>query len=289
MFDIQKHLYQVICLFVGINLLAACRPIQLAPTRTPTNRQMIDHMGTEWDYLALGDTRTAIGSWPDLYAAHIETDLGVQICVQNWGSGSQTSEALLVEIRENASLRFAIQQAEVLTVWTGGYTVWEALTKEYVSCGESLVKDFGNDLDQIIAVILGLRNPNPTIIRLLTFYQLRVNVLRELGFQEEKAHCLAAYNEQVHRVGARYNIPVAQVHLAFNGPEGDDDPEELGYLKDMIQYSPEGDAVIADLLRELGYEPVNVTSIYDHQLCTDRHLVMRSVPSLPDDRRVSRW
>ena len=33
--------------------------------------------GTEWDYVVLGDSRTAMTSYADYYAAYIEADLGV--------------------------------------------------------------------------------------------------------------------------------------------------------------------------------------------------------------------
>jgi hypothetical protein len=45
---------------------------------------------------------------------------------------------------------------------------------------------------------------------------------------------------------------VVPVYTAFNGPDGEDDPE--AYLDDGIHTNAAGDAIIADLLRGLGYE-----------------------------------
>jgi hypothetical protein len=52
-------------------------------------------------------------------------------------------------------------------------------------------------------------------------------------------------------------IPSAQVHLAFNGPYGDEDPKSKGYLSfDGIHPNNTGHRIIADELRKLGYAPL---------------------------------
>jgi hypothetical protein len=58
-------------------------------------------------------------------------------------------------------------------------------------------------------------------------------------------------NAIVHQVAAEYDILVAPVYAAFNGPDGDQEPD--GYLQVDGRTNPTGDAIIADLLRELGY------------------------------------
>jgi len=80
-------------------------------------------------------------------------------------------------------------------------------------------------------------------------------VLQELGILEQKKSCLLAYNGAIHQVAARYQIPVAAVHHAFNGPRGQEDPADLGYFRNDVRMSPAGDAVVAGLLRDLGYQP----------------------------------
>ena len=252
----------LLCLVSGILFLLAFRPSSQEPTPEPSPSPPLEDVTVEWDYLALGDTRTAVGDWPARYASHLETDLGVQVEIQNWGSGSQTSDALLREIIENDSLRFAIRHAEIVTIWTGGHTAREALTKALADCPVSQVYAFGRDLDRIISIILGLREPDTVIIRLLEFYQPEVRVLDDLGLLEEKTRCLTAYNEQIHRIGSRYNVPIAPVYQAFNGLDGNEDPQESGYLKNIIHFSTEGDEVIAGLLRYLGYEPSGVNFQY---------------------------
>jgi lysophospholipase L1-like esterase len=62
-------------------------------------------------------------------------------------------------------------------------------------------------------------------------------------------------NDHIMQAAAENGISVAVVHLAFNGPEGDKNPEEEGYLSaDGLHTNAAGAALIADLHRELGYE-----------------------------------
>jgi lysophospholipase L1-like esterase len=51
-------------------------------------------------------------------------------------------------------------------------------------------------------------------------------------------------------------IPFAQVHLAFNGPNGDQNPVAKGLITlDGIHPNDNGHKVIADALRATGYAP----------------------------------
>jgi hypothetical protein len=57
-------------------------------------------------------------------------------------------------------------------------------------------------------------------------------------------------------VAESHNIPQAPLVEAFNGANWEGDPEDKGYIE--LNYEPNevGAEVIAQLLRELGYEPV---------------------------------
>ncbi len=249
--ELKRSLSALIVSLMGLLLLAACDPLR--PAVTPTEEGPRD-LNVRWDYVALGDSRTSGADWPDLYAAHIESDLGVQVTVHDRASAYQTSQALLTSLRENHSLREIVGQARIVTIWTGGFIAKDALTQGAIAC-EPTVEPFAHDLDDIIAEILSLRGTEETIIRLLEFYQFRVTVLQELGIFEEKKSCLLAYNGAIHQVAARYQIPVAAVHQAFNGPRGQDDPADLDHFRNDVRMSPAGDAVVAGLLRDLGYQP----------------------------------
>ena len=65
---------------------------------------------------------------------------------------------------------------------------------------------------------------------------------------------ITLFNEQIIQSADEHNIPVARVDIAFNGTAGDEFPEDKGYLLGRVM-SPQGADAIADLLRDLGYEP----------------------------------
>jgi lysophospholipase L1-like esterase len=57
-------------------------------------------------------------------------------------------------------------------------------------------------------------------------------------------------------VAAEFDVPVAPVFDTFNGPNHDEDPRDKGYISvDGAHPSGEGAKAIAELLRDLGYEP----------------------------------
>ena len=61
--------------------------------------------------------------------------------------------------------------------------------------------------------------------------------------------------DHIVQAASENNIPVALVHLVFNGPDGEQDPILEGYLiNDGLHPSELGATVIADLHQELGYE-----------------------------------
>jgi hypothetical protein len=246
---------RLVTLVIGMILVSfqtGCQESQPLPTPTKIPSSI-----REWDYVALGDTRTASADWPERYAEYIEADLanlGISVTVHNWASGEQTSEGLLALIQDTPILRDQIRKAEVITLWTGGHTVREMLTNHNIACDPELVEAFGHDMKKILAQIISLRSQNPTIIRLLEFYQPRVNILRGLGILEEKNLCLSAFNQRLHEVAEIYQIPVARTHHAFNGLDGNSDAMESGYLNNPYDISAAGNERIASLLQELGYQ-----------------------------------
>jgi lysophospholipase L1-like esterase len=83
-----------------------------------------------------------------------------------------------------------------------------------------------------------------------------INEFKEQGVYDECKACWANYNQAIHQAAEAYGIPVAEVGLAWNGPDFDQDPSDLGYVKDGIHPNELGATVIAQALRETGYEPV---------------------------------
>jgi lysophospholipase L1-like esterase len=233
----------VILIAVGLIIISGCA----------TRKKAVS--GTEWDYVALGDSTTAWTSYPDLYAAHIEDDLGVKVTVHNEAIGGQWTSSILWFLRNNDEWREKISEAEVVTILTLGDRMYSVLTSS-IPCGDSAVEDFEKNLDDIIDEIYSLRGRRKTIIRLIEHYHFHVNRHKERGIFESRKMCINAFNDRLHKVASKYNIPVVLLYSAFNGPNGDEDPGEKGYLPDGVHAKEKGDVIIADLLRESGYEPL---------------------------------
>jgi hypothetical protein len=185
-----------------------------------------------------------------MYADYMEDDLGIKVNLHYKSSGGQDSDMLLADLQEDDRLRALVREAEVVTVWTGGQRAKSAYTHKGVNC-DRLLEAMDRDLGAIVAEILALRGGNKTIIHLIEDYHFQVLRQKELGFFEEKKACFEEVHAIVHQVAAEYGILVAPVYLAFNGPDGEDDPE--AYLEDGVHTNATGDAIIADLLRGLGY------------------------------------
>ena len=90
----------------------------------------------------------------------------------------------------------------------------------------------------------------------MTYYNPLVNYQKELGIFEDQNPYFKACNEYLVQAASEHNIPVVRVDLAFNGPNGDEDPSDKDYVSDGWHPNAVGDALIADLHREAGYEPL---------------------------------
>lgn len=122
---------------------------------------------------------------------------------------------------------------------------------------------FKEDYEAIITEILSLRRGSETIIRTMDLYMPYYGEWRERGIYDDCWRCWEAVNEIIHQVAAERGIPVASVYEAFNGPEHEEDPQDKGYVHTVGigswivgEINETGQALIADLFQELGYEPM---------------------------------
>ncbi len=262
-------------------LLAACSspasPVPPTPAPTPTNTPLpptatvaLPEGGAEWDYVVLG--ASAVWGFFRKYAAHIEADLGVKVTVHDWTFPDQHSTALLRNLRHSKELRSDILEAEVVTFYIPPEYLRTSLHSYYDgSCGGEDNQDclregltsYKADVDAILAEILSLTSTSDTLIRPMTFYDPFVNYHKKLGIFEDVTPYVKTANEYVVQIASEHNLPAAQVYLAFNGPNGDEDAADKGYMSDTMNTdsvsmhtNSVGAALIADLHRELGYEPL---------------------------------
>ena len=274
----RKMPFALVCLLTSV-ILVACGPsqaeldaqatqiaanlfaTQTADAPTPTPMPPTPTSPPEWDYVALGDSIVAqYYSYAKPYAAHIEADLGVKVRLNNRGINGMDSYGLLNSLRSNQVWRDRISEAEIVTLVIGDADLIYALIGDYQrgDCGGEDNRDCLRDAlessrmnyDAIIAELLTLCS-SKTIIRTMTYYY---GSLEDYGFDGDLRPFYEPLNDHIIQTAAENNIPVALVHLAFNGPDGDEDPADKGYLADDgLHPSEVGAAVIADLHRELGY------------------------------------
>ena len=204
-----------------------------------------------WDYVALGDS-LAVGvganrGYVDRYAEHLRSDTGARIRVVNLGLSGQTSSQLLYALRNDSSMRSAIGGAEVVTFNIGINDLGHASSSyENGTCGglqnerclRAAVEEVEGNWDATIEEILSLRSTEEAIIRTAGLgYTPRVDGVFEPYLADVNRHIAAS--------AADNRIPYAEARLG-----GD------GMSSDRVHPNGEGYRVIADRLRELGYEPL---------------------------------
>jgi hypothetical protein len=233
------------------------------PTATPTPKEESERSTPrQWDFVYFGDSMTWF--WPEIYAAHIEADLGVTVTVHNWSRSNRHSTQLLYILQNDEELRDVVGEAEVIAFDIPAKHVRQAsYSYDAGTCGGSDGQDclreglelYKADVDAILDEILSLRGTDEALIRTMDYYLSGVNQLQEDGTYQVLYPYYRECCDYLAEAASQRSIPVAQVHLAFNGPGGDEDPGDKGLIgNDGIHVGPEGAAVIAGLYRGLGYE-----------------------------------
>jgi len=262
---------------------AAPAPMETAtPTMEPVDQ------GEEWKYTALGDSLAtgfgAIKGYVSRYRDHIEVDASVNVELTNLGRNGWTSDDLIEALQMDPTFRASVSRSQVVTWDIGGNDLraprlsymWGACGgNDNQDCLRETVVTFKWNWDVIVAEVLALRDTSGHIIRTMDIYNPFVNEDRSRDSWENDGECndldgdgkcsdfevfkpyLDDVNNYIATTATNHNIPCAVVYLAFNGPNGDEDPEDKGYIAaDGFHPNDTGHQVIADLLRELGYTPL---------------------------------
>jgi hypothetical protein len=269
-------------LYLGILLLALVATFSLtaciSPAEPPQQPQPAAEIMPledleEWDLLWISDS----SGWDvaDVYAGMVAEDTGKIINVHDkWLGGlpaalvyqaltgaydgpSLTLEQLPELVSEAEIIVFYANPSESINESRPGD--WECISGHgsYVNdCDPEIFTTYLDHLDTIYQRVFELRAGQPTIILSYDAYNPRINLLRENGVYEECKQCWGYYNDAIHLAAAKFNIPVACISESWNGPGWDIDPNDLGYTKDGEHPNELGIEVIAQALRELGYDPV---------------------------------
>ncbi|SMX24060.1 SGNH/GDSL hydrolase family protein [Boseongicola aestuarii] len=214
--------------------------------------------GQTWDYVALGGSIGA--QWMKHYGALIESDLSVEIVYYDHSFPFQKVSALREKVTGEPNIREDIVNAEVITIGVGfadmrpAITLWGSERKTPDSEGmNGAIHEFCLAYDAMLSEVVSLAAPT-TIVQIMDFYFPYVEAHRDMGIYESTKQDWKRFNECIATAGSRHGVAVAQVHKAFNGPLGDDDPAKKGYLDSGGKHSSEeGMQVIAEEFRRLGY------------------------------------
>jgi lysophospholipase L1-like esterase len=113
--------------------------------------------------------------------------------------------------------------------------------------------------DALLAEIVSLAGPPETLIRpiipgVLEYYA-RVYRDQPEEVRVYNSYVVALYEHMAQSCAER-GIPALDLYALYDGPNADPNLPEIAGTGDGVHVSDEGDAVIAGLLRELGYDPV---------------------------------
>jgi hypothetical protein len=250
------------------------------PTTTPGFSS--SEVSEVWDLVYISDS-TGMGVAVE-YADRIERDLGVQIEVHDLCGGGLSARKILDALRgkdrwmsclSNTIIEPVpfIEEAEVIVVygnWFDSETAehpWDwncaigfephQFCQETTSCGPETFAQYEANLAAIFDEIFAIRGGKPVILRTADWYLPwgPLETWRECGHEEICKQCLLNWADAIHRVADEYGVPVAGLLKAFSGPDLDlEMPRE--FIRDDVHPSDQGAAAIADVLADLGYEPV---------------------------------
>jgi lysophospholipase L1-like esterase len=224
-----------------------------------------------WQYSALGDSLAAGAlaqeGYVPRYATYVNTDTGSNVTTLNLGIPGWHSGDLLDALRNNLVFRNQVLGSEIVTWDIGGndlasahdsFTAGTCGGTDNQDCLRSAVSTFEPNWDAIVIELLKLRDPSKTILRTMDIYNPYVAADMKAGIFATIEPYLDEVNNHIHTNAQANGIPVADVHQAFNGADGTQDPIAAGLIAaDNFHPNDAGHKVIADQLRTLAYAPLH--------------------------------
>ncbi|MGD8902265.1 MAG: GDSL-type esterase/lipase family protein [Anaerolineae bacterium] len=226
---------------------------------------------TTWDMVVLGDSLVAddYSTLPEAYAALIEEDLGVKVEIQNLAVGGESTRSLLTNVQKYPWYREPIQEAEIVLISVGGGDLPRMEKRFFVDkdcggtdnqdCLRQQLEESHAEWDTLLDEIASLADPGETLIRpiipgILEFYA-RVYKDQPEDVEVYNSYVVAMYEYMAESCAER-GIPVLDLYALYDGPDADPSLPDIADRGDGVHVSDQGDAVIAQLLSEMGYEPL---------------------------------
>ncbi len=209
-------------------------------------------------YTALGDSiSSGFGLtdqnkvWVLLYNGNLANDEGVSTDLNNLGVPSLSSTELLNKLKTDATFRSAVSAADFITVDTGTvdwFTArWNGCSSS--ACFDPMLATFKSNFDSIIAEIKAVNTKSNLYIAVMNLYNPYISV--DTGYPERDRY-LQLMNSYIATKSSALGFGLADVHKAFNGASGTENPVAKNYIQvDGLHPSETGHGVIADVFRRV--------------------------------------
>lgn len=227
-----------------------------------------------WHLVVIGDsTLWGVG---EAYATLIEEEMGVKVELNDFSIGGLSAGVILDVLRTGKSwdselqkLTTALRDAEVVIMFVNPVNSIDLekplrimacldVSQADTSCAPETFEKYTTDLKAIWAEILKIRKGKATILRALDIYNPVVIPWEEQGIYEACTECWINQSNAARLAAEAYNIPFLSRYDAFNGTSHTEDPREKGYISnDGVHLSDLGCQYTAELLSQMGYEPVS--------------------------------
>lgn len=124
-------------------------------------------------------------------------------------------------------------------------------------CLRDMMPEHTELVDQIFAELMSIVDPTKQLIMVRDFYQLHTD--RQTGTAELLYPYFDEINDYTEEVAGQYGMPIALVWDDFMGTNGEiQNLVEAGLVQaDGVHPTDEGATRIANLYRDLGYQPIN--------------------------------
>jgi hypothetical protein len=225
-------------------------------------------MSEPWDLVWISDSMGAgvAQAWAD----RIEGSEGVEVRVHDHFQGNLS----LVKVREwlsdeDAAIRDEVTDAEIIVAY--GNPLGTGIPADTGTCVSTSTTPrdppnvytaadrapYGDVLRDVYDVVFELRAGQPTVIRAFDEFNGMLADWREAGNADECTAAWEAGTGALREAADDYGVAMASFYDEFNGVDHDEDPREKGYIaSDGRHASPEGVLAQAEVLRDLGYDPI---------------------------------
>jgi hypothetical protein len=250
-------------------LLTACA----APTASPTVQPALS-TGADavWHLVVIGDS--TLWGLARALATQIEQDVGVTVVKQDFALGGLSAGAVLQAIEtgqaSNPKLKELpplLSDADVVVMFVNPEDSVDPdkpldfqgcfRFKPPVSCPPESFEQYTADLQAIWSAIIEARAGQPTILRAIDIYNPVVSRWVKYDQFEACDMCWSNQSNAVRLAAEALGIPYLSRYDAFNGTSHTEDPREKGFIiSDGVHPSDKASRFTAELLAEMGYEPV---------------------------------